>query len=98
MVKVLIKHWRSSGIRIFSFIDDVFGGGRTLNEAQKTSNLVRQDLADSGFLENTEKVHMWVSCQRGQLLGYIDLQKGIFSVTQLGDPKNFIFYFIHSNF
>ena len=82
VVKVLIKHCRSSGIRIFGFIDDVFGGGRTLNEAQKISNLVKQDLADSGFLENTEK-SIWVPCQRGQHLGYIvDLQKGIFSVTQ----------------
>ena len=78
MVKVLIKHWRSSGIRIFGFIDDVFGGGRTLNEAQKISNLVRQDLANSGFLENTEK-SIWVPCQRGQHLGNIvDLKKGIF--------------------
>ena len=27
VLKVLIKHWRSFGIRIFAFIDDVFGGG-----------------------------------------------------------------------
>ena len=78
VVKVLIKHWRSSGIRIFGFIDDLFGGGRTLNEAQKISDLVSQDLADSRSLENTEK-SIWVPCQRGQHLGYIvDLQKGIF--------------------
>ena len=64
VVKVLIKHWRSSGIRIFSFIDDVFGGGRTLNEAQKISYLVRQDLANSRFLENTKKVHMGTLSRR----------------------------------
>ena len=81
VVKVLIKHWRSSGIRIFGFVDDVFGGGRSFDEAQEILVLVRQDLADSGFLENTEK-SVWVPCQRGQHLGYIvDLQKGIFSVT-----------------
>ena len=27
VVRVLIKHWRSQAIRIFGFIDDVFGGG-----------------------------------------------------------------------
>ena len=27
VLKVLIKHWRSFGIRIFAFIDDGFGGG-----------------------------------------------------------------------
>ena len=82
-------HKRSSGIRIFGFIDDVFGGGRTLNEDQKISNLVKQDLADSGFLENTEK-SLRVPCQRGQHLGYIvDLQKRIFLVTQARIDKLF---------
>ena len=89
VVKVLIKHWRSSGIRIFGFVDDVFGGGKSFNEAQEISVLVRQDLADSGFLENTEK-SVWVPCQRGQHLGYIvDLQKGIFSVTPARIDKFF---------
>ena len=89
MVKVLIKHWRSSGIRIFGFVDDVFGGGRSFNEAQEISVRVRQDLADSGFLKNTEK-SVWVPCQRRQHLGYIvDLQKGIFSVTPARIDKFF---------
>ena len=68
----------SSGLRIFGYINDVFGGRRTFNEAQKISNPVRQDLAHSGFLENTEK-SIWLPCQRGQHLGYnVDLQKGFF--------------------
>ena len=50
---------------------------------------MRQDLADSGFLENREK-SVWVPCQRGQHLGYIvDLQKGIFSVTPARIDKLF---------
>ena len=50
---------------------------------------MRQDLADSGFLENTEK-SVWVPYQRGQHLGYIvDLQKGIFSVTPARIDKLF---------
>ena len=50
---------------------------------------MRQDLADSGFLENTEK-SVWVPCQRRQHLGYIvDLQKGIFSVTPARIDKLF---------
>ena len=27
VVKVLIKYWRAAGIRIFGYVDDVFGGG-----------------------------------------------------------------------
>ena len=89
VVKVLIKHWRSSRIRLFGFIDDVFGGGRTLNEAQKISNLLRQYPDDSSFLGNTEK-SIWVPCQRGQHLGYIvDLQKGIFLELKLELDERF---------
>ena len=35
VVKVLIKHRRCSGIIIFGFIDDVFGGGRTYMKLEK---------------------------------------------------------------
>ena len=37
VVKVLIKHWRSMAIRIFAFVDDILGGGRSKEEASRIS-------------------------------------------------------------
>ena len=69
VVKVLIKYWRASGIRIFGYVDDVFGGGHTFKETEQISQRVRKNLFDSGFVENTKrlngnpfrKVNIWVS-------------------------------------
>ena len=40
VVRVLIKHWRSQAIRIFGFIDDVFGGGSSYIKTLIISNSV----------------------------------------------------------
>ena len=37
VVKVLIKYWGASGIRIFGYVDDVFGGGHTFKETEQIS-------------------------------------------------------------
>ena len=44
ILKVLIKHWRSLGMRIFAFIDDGFGGGRSFDEARRLGGIVKSDL------------------------------------------------------
>ena len=41
ILKVLIKHWLSLGMRIFAFIDDCFGGGRSFDEATKLGGIVK---------------------------------------------------------
>ena len=85
VVKVLIKYWRASGIRIFGYVDDVFGGGggggaHTFKETEQVSQRVRKDLFDSGFVENTKK-SQWEPVQEGQHLDFIvNLKEGSFSV------------------
>ena len=82
LIRVLIKHWRSPAIRIFAFIDDIFGGGRSFNDAVAISNFVKSQLEESGFVINTEKSH-WVPTQQGEHLGYlVDLKRGLFKVPQ----------------
>ena len=64
VITVLIKHWRSLAIRIFAFIDDILGGGRSFNDALAISNFIKSQLEESGFVINIEKCH-WVPAQQG---------------------------------
>ena len=50
--KALTKHWRSQGIRIFTYLDDGTGADSDFYEAQRVSNVVRQDVQSSGFVAN----------------------------------------------
>lgn len=78
--RALVKHWRSKGFRIFTYLDDGAGADQSLDKAVKMSALVRKDIAFSGFIANEEK-SQWVPAQSGELLGFImDLQHGIFQV------------------
>ena len=80
--RVLVKHWREQGIRIFTYLDDGAGAERSLEEARQTSALVQQDVARSGFIAHKEKCQ-WEPCQTGELLGFVlDLQTGTFRVPQ----------------
>ena len=80
VVKVLIKQWRSMAIRIFAFVDDILGGGRSKEEASRISCQVKKDLELSGFVACPEKSH-WEPTQKGEHLGFfIDLETGTFSV------------------
>ena len=78
--RALVKHWRSKGFRIFTYLDDGAGADQVLSEAMKMSTVVRRDIALSGFIANEEK-SQWVPSQLGELLGFIlDLQHGLFRV------------------
>ena len=80
VVRALIKHWRSVAIRIFTFIDDVFGGGCSFKEAHNFSNIFRRDLLKSGFVAHPIKSE-WTPKQEGQHLGFlVNLKQGLFSV------------------
>ena len=80
-MKVLIEYWRAAGIRIFGYVDDVFGGGHSFIETKQISQRVRKDLFDSGLVENTKK-SQWDPVQEGEHLGFIvNLKDGSFSVT-----------------
>ena len=59
--RMLIKHWRSKGFQIFTYLDDGAGADQVLSKAMKMSTAVRRDIALSGFIANEEK-SQWVPC------------------------------------
>ena len=80
VIRVLIKHWRSLAIRIFAFIDDILGGGRSFNDVLAISNFIKRQLEESGFVMNIEKPH-WLPAQQEEHSGYVvDLKRGLFKV------------------
>ena len=82
ILKVLIKHWRSLGMRNLAFIDDSFGGGRSFDGARKLGGIVKSDLFRSGFVAHPIK-SQWVPKQEGEHLGFIaNLKEGTFAVPQ----------------
>ena len=81
VVKVLIKHWRKMGIRIFAFVDDFFEGLRKFHNTELVAHIVKTDLCRSGFVVNPKKSR-WVPTQKDSHLGFIvDLREEILSVT-----------------
>ena len=87
VVRVLIKHWRCQAIRIFRFTDDVFGGGSSQEETLIISNLVQEDLSNSGFVSNMVK-SQWLPGQVGEHLGFVvNFKEGTFSVTEKRKSK-----------
>ena len=80
-MKALIKHWRSLGIRIFAFVNDIFGGSHSYQDTKRISAIVKNDLMKSGFLANELK-SFWEPCQVGEHLGLtVDSKEGTLSVT-----------------
>ena len=78
--KALVKYWRGQGIRIFTYLDDGAGAACNFQDALQTSQRVRQDIKDSGFVANETK-SVWEPVQTGELLGFImDLSAGKFIV------------------
>ena len=53
--RVLVKHWRSKGFRILTYLDDGAGADQVLNKAMKMSTVVCKDIALRGFIANKEK-------------------------------------------
>ena len=80
-VLVFVKHWRSKGILIVGFVDNIFGGSHSYRDTKRVSDMVKEDLFRSGFVVNELK-SFWEPRQKGEHLGFIvDLNEGIFSVT-----------------
>ena len=83
-----MKHWRSQAIRIFGFIDDVFRGESSHEETLIISNLVQEDLSNSGFVCNMVK-SQWLPGQVGEHLGFVvNFKDGTFSVTEKRKSKS----------
>lgn len=74
--KALVKHWREQGIRIFTYLDDGVGAGKSYATASEASNFVKGDIAASGFIAHPEKC-CWKPTQVGDLLGFtLNLKEG----------------------
>ena len=74
--KALVKHWREQGIRIFTYLDDGTGVEKSYATASAASNIVKGDIAASGFIAHPEKCCREPT-QVGDLLGFaLNLKEG----------------------
>jgi len=53
--RALVKHWRSKGYRVFTYLDDGADADQVLNKAMKMSTMVCRDIALSSFIASEEK-------------------------------------------
>ena len=67
--KALVKHWHEQGIRIFTYLDDGAGIGKSYATASAASHMVKGDIATSRFIAHPEKC-CWEPSQVGDLLGF----------------------------
>jgi hypothetical protein len=81
IVRVLVKFWRKSGVKLCCFIDDGLGASADLETAKTQSDLVRTSLRDSGFVANDQK-SVWEPSQATCWLGIVvDLGGGFLRVS-----------------
>ena len=67
-VRCLVSHWRGKGIKILVYLDDGLGAEKDFVTALYHSNIVRQDILDSGFVQNVDK-SIWIPIQDLIFLG-----------------------------
>jgi len=64
--KALVKHWQEQGVRIFTYLDNGAGAGRSHTTALAASNMVKGDIAASGFIAHPKKCcwepTKWATC------------------------------------
>ena len=73
LMRVLVKYWRSCGIRVVTFLDDGIGMDKGKALAIHTSNVVQKSLRRAGFIDHPEKC-MWTLSTKISWLGFhIDL-------------------------
>lgn len=53
--RVLVKFWRSLGIKIVMFLDDGIGIAETEENCREIAHIVKSSIDDSGFVSNEEK-------------------------------------------
>ena len=83
LLRPLVKHWRSMGLRAIVYIDDGICASASESEAEKAKDIVVSDLDRAGFVLNTMKSQL-SPVQVIDWLGFtLDLREGCFSVPQL---------------
>ena len=53
--RVLVKYWRSNGVKIVIFIDDGIGAAGSHSKCKSVSKFVKETIDLSGFVSNEEK-------------------------------------------
>ena len=82
VMRVLVKYWRSLGIKIGCFLDDGLGIGSSYEIAKKEADVVRLSLISAGFLINDEK-SLWLPTTCITWLGItFDSEKFMFSISE----------------
>jgi hypothetical protein len=72
LLKPVEKRWRYLGVRIAIFLDDGWGidKDRDTYACSHTSNVVKNDLAQAGFISNDDK-SVWTPCQSITWIGIL---------------------------
>ena len=82
LLRPLVRHWRSQGIRAVVYLDDGFDVEPTESLSLIHSNILRSDLAAAGFISNDDK-SVWVPVQFIVWLGIVwDGIQGNISITE----------------
>ena len=69
VMRCLIKHWRSLGLRIVCFLDDGLCTAQSFNIAVTAAYRVKSDLISAGFVINDKK-SVWIPTQNITWLGF----------------------------
>jgi hypothetical protein len=70
ILRELIKRWRTLGISVVMYLDYGIIIGKTKQEAIRATQIIKQDLQNSGFIINVEKSN-WEPRNKVQWLGFI---------------------------
>ena len=80
LLRPLVKHWRSKGIRAIVYIDDGICAASSIQEAEWHSAVLQEDLEGAGFVLNLSKSRL-APHRVGEWLGFtVDLSRGCFIV------------------
>lgn len=82
MTRPLIKKWRGAGFQALMYLDDGFCHSIDCSKLANQSDIIRNDLLNSGFLPNADKC-IWVPVQQLVFLGvYFNTELGWMSIPE----------------
>ena len=69
-MRVLVKKWRSIGLRVIVYIDNGNCVAKNFIETRKAGKLLKKDLENAGFVLNNKK-SIWLPTRQIKFLGFI---------------------------
>jgi hypothetical protein len=82
VMQVFLKKWRSQGLLVFIYLDDILLLARSKTLAQQQTSIMLEDLTGSGMLVNMKKSHLEPT-QKVEHLGFLlNLQEGVLMVPE----------------